>query len=70
MNDKIQKITKSIEPVVSLTDEELSIFCNAFEYKSIRKNEFFLKYSLKTGKAVSFKIISLPPIEQMNIQTS
>jgi CRP-like cAMP-binding protein len=43
MNDKIQKITKSIEPVVSLTDEELSIFCNAFEYKSIRKNEFFLK---------------------------
>ena len=41
--DKIQKIKKSIEPVISLTDEELSTFCNAFEYKSIRKNEFFLK---------------------------
>ena len=41
--DKIQKIKKSIEPIVSLTDDELSTFCSAFNYKSIRKNEFFLK---------------------------
>jgi CRP-like cAMP-binding protein len=41
--DKIQRIKKSIESIISLTDEELSTFCNAFEYKSIRKNEFFLK---------------------------
>jgi len=41
--DKIQRINKSIESIISLTDEELSTFCNAFEYKSIRKNEFFLK---------------------------
>lgn len=41
--DKIQKIKKSIEPIISLTDIELSTFCNAFEYKSLKKNEFFLK---------------------------
>ncbi|MBV5314258.1 MAG: Crp/Fnr family transcriptional regulator [Prolixibacteraceae bacterium] len=41
--DRIHKIKKSIEPIISLTDDELSTFCSAFEYKSIRKNEFFLK---------------------------
>jgi CRP-like cAMP-binding protein len=41
--DKIQKIKKSIEPIISLTEDELSAFCSAFEYKSLRKNEFFLK---------------------------
>jgi len=41
--DKIQRIKKSIEPIISLTDEELTIFCSAFEFKSLRKNEFFLK---------------------------
>ncbi|MBK6962487.1 MAG: Crp/Fnr family transcriptional regulator [Bacteroidales bacterium] len=41
--DKIQKIKKSIEPIISLTDDELSAFCHAFEYKSLKKNEFFLK---------------------------
>jgi len=43
MNDKIQRIKKSIEPIISLTGEELSTFCSAFGYKSVRKNEFFLK---------------------------
>jgi len=41
--DKKQRIKKSIEPIISLTGEDLSTFCSAFEYKSIRKNEFFLK---------------------------
>jgi CRP-like cAMP-binding protein len=41
--DKIQKIKKSIEPIISLTEDELSTFCNAFEYKSLKKNEYFLK---------------------------
>jgi CRP-like cAMP-binding protein len=41
--DKIQRIKKSIEPIISLNDEELSTFCGAFEYKIIRKNECFLK---------------------------
>lgn len=41
--DKIQKIKKSIEPIISLTEDELSTFCNAFEYKRLNRNEFFLK---------------------------
>jgi CRP-like cAMP-binding protein len=40
--DKIQRLNKSIEQIISLTNEELSIFCSAFEYKNIKKNEFFL----------------------------
>ncbi|MFZ4464969.1 MAG: Crp/Fnr family transcriptional regulator [Bacteroidales bacterium] len=41
--DKIQRIKTSIELIISLTDEELSTLSGAFEYKSIKKNEFFLK---------------------------
>ena len=41
--DKIQRIKKSIEPIISLNEDELSTFCSAFKNKSIRKNEFFLK---------------------------
>jgi CRP-like cAMP-binding protein len=41
--EKIQRIEKSIAQIISLTDEELSTFCSAFEYKYLRKNEFFLK---------------------------
>jgi CRP-like cAMP-binding protein len=41
--DKIQKIKKSVDPIISLTDEELATLCSAFEYKSIGKNEFLLK---------------------------
>jgi len=39
----IQKIKKSIEPVVSLNDEELQAFCGVFEIKRLKKNDFFLK---------------------------
>lgn len=41
--DKIQIIKKSISPIVSLTEDELLTFSGAFEYKSLKKNEFFLK---------------------------
>lgn len=41
--DKIQIIKSSIEPIVSLTEEELQTFCDAFETKTVKKNEFFLK---------------------------
>jgi CRP-like cAMP-binding protein len=41
--NKIQKIQLSIEPIIFLTEEELLTFCNAFEYKRLKKNEFFLK---------------------------
>ncbi len=41
--DEILKIKKSIGPIISLSEEELSAFCSAFENKSLKKNEFFLK---------------------------
>jgi len=41
--DRISKVKKSIEPIISLADDELSTFSNAFEYKSLKKNEYFLK---------------------------
>lgn len=41
--DKTQRIKLSIEPFISLSDEELSTFSSAFEYKSIKKNDFFLE---------------------------
>jgi CRP-like cAMP-binding protein len=41
--DIIQKIKVSIDPIVSLTDQEILTFCNAFESKRLKKNEFFLK---------------------------
>jgi len=41
--EKIQIIKNSIIPVVSFTDEELSIFCDAFEVQILIKNEYFLK---------------------------
>lgn len=41
--DKIQKIKKNIDPIVSLSEKELLTFSNAFEYKSLNKNDFFLK---------------------------
>ncbi|QBN17737.1 Crp/Fnr family transcriptional regulator [Flavobacterium nackdongense] len=63
--DKIQKIKKSIEPIISLTEDELSILCNAFEYKSLKKNEFFLKEGqvcdymglLSSGVMIYFKTL-------------
>jgi CRP/FNR family transcriptional regulator, anaerobic regulatory protein len=41
--DKISKIKISIAPIVSLTDEELLLFCDSFEVKTLHKNEFFLE---------------------------
>lgn len=41
--DKIQKIQGSIEPILSLNEQELLTFCNAFESRRLNKNEFFLK---------------------------
>ncbi|NDP28475.1 MAG: Crp/Fnr family transcriptional regulator [Flavobacterium sp.] len=41
--DIIQKIKISIDPIVSLSDNELLTFCNAFDAKRLRKNEYFLE---------------------------
>jgi CRP-like cAMP-binding protein len=41
--DAIQRIKNNIDPIVSLTDKELSTFCSAFESKKLAKNEYFLK---------------------------
>jgi len=41
--DKILKIKKNIEPIVSLTNEEILLFSNAFVSKKLNKNDFFLK---------------------------
>jgi len=61
--EKIQKIEKSIEPIISLTADELTTFCDAFEYQSLKKNEFFLKEGqicdfiglLSSGVVIYFK---------------
>jgi CRP-like cAMP-binding protein len=39
----LQKIKASIDPIVSLTQEELQAFCNVFVLKKLYKNDFFLK---------------------------
>lgn len=41
--EKLQRVRSGIDQIVALTDQELSLFCNAFELKRIGKNEFFLK---------------------------
>lgn len=41
--NKIQILKESISDVVSLTDEELAAFGEVFEFKILKKNEFFLK---------------------------
>jgi len=41
--DKINKIKNSIDPIVSLTDEEIATFSDAFVSKKLSKNDFFLK---------------------------
>lgn len=41
--EKLQRVRSGIDQIVALTDQELSLFCNAFELKIIGKNEFFLK---------------------------
>lgn len=41
--DKRSKLKSSIGSIVSLTDEELLVFCDSFEVKTLQKNEFFLE---------------------------
>lgn len=41
--DKIEKLKTSIASIVSLTDGEFQTFCNAFEARKIKKNDFYLK---------------------------
>lgn len=41
--DKTEKIKKSTEQIVSLSDEELLTFCGAFESIRLKKDEFFLR---------------------------
>lgn len=63
--DIIQKIKNSINPIVSLSDNELLTFCNVFESKRLKKNEFFLEEGqvcsfvgfVNFGVLVYFKII-------------
>lgn len=41
--DKTSRIKSSIEPIISLSDEEFGIFCDTLEVKTLNKNEFFLE---------------------------
>lgn len=41
--DKISTLLSSIEPIISLTEEELQVFCDFFEVKTLKKNEFLLE---------------------------
>lgn len=41
--DKTNRINSSINSIVSLTDEEFSVFFDAIKTKTLNKNEFFLK---------------------------
>ena len=41
--DQFSKIKNSIEPIVSLTDEEFALFSDFLEFKRLTKNEFFLE---------------------------
>jgi len=41
--EKIKRIRSSIAPIVSLSDGEFQVFCDAFEPKTFKKNEFFLE---------------------------
>lgn len=43
--DKINRIKSSIAPIISLSDQEFQVFCDAIEVKTIAKNEFFLEES-------------------------
>jgi len=41
--DKFIKIKSNIDPIVSLTDEELMLLCNSLELRTLNKNDFFLE---------------------------
>lgn len=60
----VQKIKVSIDPIVSLTDEELMNFCSVLEIRRLKKDEFFLSEGqvcnfvgfVNSGVLVYFKI--------------
>ena len=41
--DNVKKLRACIDPIVLLSDNELSIFSNAFELVQVKKNDYFLK---------------------------
>jgi len=41
--DKIQIIKSCVDPIISLSEEELQIFCNSFTEIKLKKNDYFLK---------------------------
>jgi len=41
--DIFSRIKSNIDSIISLTDEELSIFCDSLEVKTLNKNDFFLE---------------------------
>lgn len=41
--DKISRLKSSIAPIISLSDEEFKVFCDAIEVKTLNKNEYFLE---------------------------
>jgi len=41
--DKIKRLKASVDPIVSLTEEELSVFYDFFEVRTLAKNEYFLE---------------------------
>lgn len=45
-----QKIKASIDPIVSLSNDELMTFCNYFQRKLLKKNEYFLS----TGQVCNY----------------
>lgn len=60
----VQKIKVSIDPIVSLTEEELMNFCSVLEIRRLKKDEFFLSEGqvcnfvgfVNSGVLVYFKI--------------
>jgi CRP-like cAMP-binding protein len=41
--DKFRRLNSSIDPIVSLNEQELSVFCDSFKLRTLAKNEFFLE---------------------------
>ena len=71
--DQLSRIKKSIDSIVSLTDEELLIFSSCLEVKAINKNELFLQ----EGKVCDFigfvnfgMLIYFKTLENGNEQTT
>jgi CRP-like cAMP-binding protein len=60
-------LKKSIDPIVSLTDEEFLVFSKSFKLKALAKNEFFLKEGQVCdfiGLLTSGVVIYIKPLEK------